>query len=158
MKKLIAILMVLAMLFTLAACGGEEKKSGKKEDKSDPNLIEIGKYTALYTGYEIMKDSEGNDAIAIRLTYTNNSEEAEKFDWAFTYHAYQNDAELPFAVIFVSEDSYDVLSESTRTEVAPGESLEVTLTYTLSDLNSDVTVNFEELLGDAKDSLTIKLG
>jgi len=147
MKKLIAILMVLAMLFTLAACGGEEKKSGKKEDKSDPNLIEIGKYTALYTGYEIMKDSEGND-----------SEEAEKFDWAFTYHAYQNDAELPFAVIFVSEDSYDVLSESTRTEVAPGESLEVTLTYTLSDLNSDVTVNFEELLGDAKDSLTIKLG
>ena len=158
MKKLIAILMVLAVLFTLVACGGDDEKSEKKEEKNDPNLIEVGDYTALYTGYEIMKDSDGNDAIAIHLTYTNNSDAAEMFDWAFTYHAYQNDAELPFAVIFVSEDSYEVLSESTLTEVAPGESLDVTLTYGLNDLNSDVTVDFEELLGDAEDSLTIKLG
>jgi len=153
MKKLFAILMAVAVLFTLAACGGDEKK-----DSGDPNLIKVGKYEALYTSHEILKDSDGNDSIAIHMTYTNKSSEAESFDWAFTYHVYQNDTELPFSVIFVSEDSFDTLAEDLRTEVASGESLDVTLTFKLNDLTSDVTMKFEELLGDGKDSLTIQLG
>ena len=153
MKKLFAFLMTIAVLFTLAACGGDEKK-----DPGDPNLIKVGKYEALYTSHEILKDSEDGDAIAIHLTYTNKSSEPEAFDWAFYYSATQNGQELEYAVIFVSEDSFEIIGEESFDEVAPGESLDVTLTYKLKDLTSDITLKFEELLGDEKDSLTIKLG
>ena len=153
MKKLFAIAMAVAVLFTLAACGGDEKK-----DSGDPNLIKLGKYEALYTSHEILKDSDGNDAIAIHLTYTNKSDKSEAFDWSFFYTAYQNGEELEYAVIFVSEDSFDTLGEDNYTEVDPGKSLDVTLTYTLKDLSTDVVVEFTPLLGEEKDSLTIKLG
>ena len=42
-KRILALLLAVVMLFTLAACGGEDKNA-------DPNLIEIGDCQALYTG------------------------------------------------------------------------------------------------------------
>lgn len=150
MKKFFALVLIVAMMLSIVACGSDEKKG-------DPNLIKIGKYEALYTKHEIVKDYDGDDAIAIYFTYTNKSDEAQMFDWAFTYHAYQNDTELEFAVVFVSEDSFDTLTEDLRTEVAAGESLDVIVTYKLKDTTSAVELKFSDLFGEKNDSLTIDL-
>ena len=82
MKKAIALLLVAAMLLTLAACG-------KKKD-TNPNLIELGDCTLLYKGACIMEDSDGNDAIVLTLDFTNNGKEAGSYLWSVNETVVQN--------------------------------------------------------------------
>lgn len=150
MKKILALLLTLSMLLGMTACG-------EKKDSGDPNQITIGDYEAVYTGSEIVKDSDDEDAIAITFRYTNNSDEAQSFQWAFYFHLFQNGVELSYATVWVSEDSYDTLDEALNTEVQPGSTLDVTLTYKLNDLTSPVEVEFSDLLDEENDKLTIDL-
>lgn len=150
MKKLTAIVLTAIMIFSFAACGG----AGKDED---PNLIKIGEYQAVYKGSEIVKDNDGNDALVATYDYTNNSKEAQSFEWSMFYTVTQGDSELEYTTVFVDEESYDMLDESTRRDVAPGESLEVKMTYKLNDLTTPVEIKFSDLLESETDSLTIDL-
>ena len=149
MKKIIALILTAIMVFSFAACNG-----GKDED---PNLIKIGDYQAVYKGSGIVKDSDGNDTLVATYDYTNNSKEAQSFEWSIFYTLTQGGSELEYTTIFVSEDSYDTLDESTRQDVAPGESLEVKMTYKLNDLTTPVEIKFSDLLESETDSLTIDL-
>ena len=119
MKKILSLLLIAAMLLALCACGEkEDKKSGGKLDNNDDaNLVKIGDYEAVYKGSEIVKDSDGNDAIIISFDFTNKGKEAQSFEWAYYYGVFQDCIGLDYAVIWVSEDSYDTLDESMRTEV-----------------------------------------
>ncbi len=150
MKKLTAIILTAIMIFSFAACSG----AGKDDD---PNLIKIGDYQAVYKGSEIVKNSDGNDALVATYDYTNNSKEAQSFEWSMYYTVTQGDKELEYTTIFVSEDSFDTLDESARQDVAPGESLEVKMTYKLNDLTTPVEIKFSDLLESETDSLTIDL-
>lgn len=150
MKKLTAIVLTAIMIFSFAACGG----AGKDED---PNLIKIGEYQAVYKGSEIVKDNDGNDALVATYDYTNNSKEAQSFEWSMFYTVTQGDSELEYTTVFVDEESYDMLDESTRRDVAPGESLEVKMTYKLNDLTTPVEIKFSDLIGSETDILTIDL-
>ena len=150
MKKLFAMILVLVMLLTLVACGGkEESKKGeeKNDEKKENGVITIGDYTATFLGAELMKDSYGADVLAVHLNYANNSKEATKFDWAFYYNAKQGDEELQYAVVWVSEDSYDTLADGLQEDVAPGENKDVTMTYELKDLTTPVTIKLFDLEG-----------
>ena len=73
------------------------------------------------------------------------------------YTLTQGGTELEYITIFVSEDSYDTLDESTRQDVAPGESLEVKMTYKLDDLTTPVEIKFSDFLEIETDFLTIDL-
>lgn len=147
MKKIIVLILAIATVFTLAACGSAQ----------DSNTIKIGDYQAVYKGSEIVKDCDKDDAIVSTFEYTNNSDEAQSFSWAFFYKINQGDKELSYTTVFVSEDSYDSLDESSRKDVAPGESLEVKITHKLNDLSTPVQMNFTDLYDTDKKSLTIDL-
>ncbi len=147
-NKILALILTFLMIFPLAACGGEK-------DSGDPNLVTIGDYQALHTGSKIVQDYDGNDCIAITYQYTNNSKEAESFEWSFYYTVKQGDAELEYAPVFVSEDSYDMLDDGLSEEVNPGETKEVTMTYMLNDLTTPVVLEFSDLLGDETDTLSV---
>ncbi|MEA4911948.1 MAG: DUF5067 domain-containing protein [Oscillospiraceae bacterium] len=151
MKKTLAVLLILLMTLSLAACG--------KGASDDPNLIKIGKYEALYTGCSIVTDSDGDDAIAITYQYTNNSKEAQSFMWAFDYHAFQNGVELEAACVYTNddEDDYTMLDDDNMLDVQPGSSSTAVLTYKLSDLTSPVEMQFAALFGKEEDSHTIDL-
>ena len=123
MKRVLALLLVLVMVLGLAACGGKEKKI------ENPNLIKIGDHQALYKGAWITTDYDGDDAIVIPLTYTNNSKETASFLWSMFYTGLQGGTEMDIATIFVSADSFETLSEGTMTDVASGGSLDLNLTY-----------------------------
>ena len=138
MKKLTAIILTAIMIFSFAACGGAGKDG-------DPNLIKIGDYQAVYKGSEIVKDSDGNDALVATYDYTNNSKETQSFEWSMFYTVTQGDSELEYTTVFVDEESYDMLDESTRQDVAPGESLEVKMTYKLNDLTTPVEIKHTSL-------------
>lgn len=147
-KKLLALALVLVMVLGLAACG---------KDKGDPNEIVIGDYTAYYTGAKIVEDSDGDDAIAIFFDFTNNSDEAASFLWSMYYKATQNGTELEDCTVFLSEDSFDTLFDSSMEDVAPGETLEVALTYKLADPAAAVEIEFTDLFESEKDHLTVDL-
>lgn len=145
-KRLLALALVLVMVLGLAACG---------KDKGDPNEIIIGDYTAYYTRSEFVTDYDGDDAIAIYFDFTNNSDENASFIWSMYYTVKQNDAELEQATVFLSEDSFDTLFDTTMEDVAPGETLEVALTYKLADKTAPVEIDFSDLFDKEKDHLTI---
>lgn len=147
MKKIMAVLLALVLMLSLAACG---------KDKED-SIIEIGDYVAEYKGYKFVTDYDGDDAIAIDFLYTNNSDEPNSFSWSFFYTITQDGKDLEYSTVFVDEDSYDTLDEQIYTEVAPGESLDVCITYKLVDTATKVEIEFSELIGNDEDHLTIDI-
>ena len=145
--RILSALLAVLMLLGLAACG--------KAEPSDPNRIKIGSYELFYKGAKIMTDYDGNDAIVVTLDYTNNSKEANSYLWSFVETVKQNGTELTDATIFLSEDSFDTVTDSQFSEVAAGETLEVQMAYVLADLTSEVELQWEELLGSKSGKLTI---
>lgn len=145
--RILSALLAVLLLLGLAACG--------KAEPSDPNRIKIGSYELFYKGAKIMTDYDGNDAIVVTLDYTNNSKEANSYLWSFVETVKQNGTELTGATIFLSEDSFDTVTDSQFSEVAAGETLEVQLAYVLADLTSEVELQWEELLGTKSGKLTI---
>ena len=148
MKRVLALLLVLVMVLGLAACGKDKKIE-------NPNLIEIGDHQALYTGAWITKDYDGDDAIVIPLTYTNNSKETASFLWSMFYTGLQGGIEMDIATIFVSADSFETLSEGTMTDVAAGGSLDLNLTYKLKNLTDPVVIEFSDLMDKETGKLEI---
>jgi len=150
MKKIISILLCAVLLLSLVACGD---KGSNKED----NIVKIGDYESVYNGAKIMKDSDDADAIVINFTYTNNSKDSQSFDWAYYYHAFQEGVELEYAVVWVSEDSYDTLDDGLQNEVQPGASLDVNMCFKLRSLTAPVEIEFSDLFDEDTDKLTIDL-
>ena len=111
MKKLVMIVLSLMLVFAFTACGGGGDSGDKKSEKSDPNVINTGEYTAEYKGYEIVKDSNGDDAIVVTWNFTNNGEESKSFGWAFDYTLFQDGVELGYSTVCVG-DSYDTVDDN----------------------------------------------
>ena len=145
-KRMLALALALIMVLGLAACG---------KDKGDPNEIVIGDYTAYYTHSEFVTDFDGDDAIAIYFDFTNNSDEDASFLWSMYYTLTQNGAEMEQATVFLSEDSFDTLFDTAMEDVAPGEMLEVVLTYKLADKEAPIEIEFTDLFDKEKEHLTI---
>lgn len=168
LNKILCLVFALLMVMSFAACGGETKDSSKKTtstqtetvpaavgDNAIGTVIEIDEYKAVVTGAELMKDEEGADVIAITYDYTNNSEEAESFSWAFFYELKQGETVLDYAIVFVSKDSYDFVDDAMSEEVQPGETKSVTMTYKLIDTTTPVDVEFSDLLSEQIVNFTV---
>ena len=147
MKRAIALLLVLVMVLGLTACG--------KDKNENSDLIEIGDYQAQYLGAYITADYEGADTLVVPFTYTNNSKENASFMWTMFYTLMQGGKEMEVSSVFVSEDSFDTLSDDIFTEIAPGTSIDLALTYKLNNLTDPVEIEFTDLMDKKKDHLTI---
>lgn len=126
---------------------------GKKDSNTDPMVF--GDYVVQYKDACLMEDWNGDDAIVIKVDFTNNSGDSDAFDYCVGYTAYQNGEPLPYAVIYTNEELYESLMDSGSEYAEPGETVEVYLTYTLLDLDTEVEVEFGEWLGDPETSITI---
>ena len=149
-KRAISILMSLILIFSLAAC-----TKGAKKDKADPNVMDIGEYRVEYLGSQIVSDKYVSDVIAVNLKYTNNGKEAKSFESVVYYKLTQGDSELEYAPTFLSDDSDDMWDDSCSTEVKPGESLEVYITYKLIDFTTKVKVEFSDLMDKYVETIEI---
>ena len=148
MKKLLSVICCLTIILTLAACG-------KEEAPSDPDHIIIGDYELQYKGASIMTDSEGKDAVVLTMDFTNNGKDAADYLWSIYEKAMQDGIELEGAIVYVSEDSFKMVSDSQFTEIAPGKTIEVRSAYTLRDAENPVEVTFTDLLEKYEETITI---
>lgn len=147
-RRLLSFLIAVVMALGLVGCG-------KDKEPSDPNHFVIGDYELQYKGACLMTDSDGKDAVVLTLDFTNNSKEDAEYLWSVFEKAVQNSTDLEGAFIYVSEESYEMVTDAELTDVAPGETIEVRSAYTLNDTTSQVEITFFDLLEKYKRTITI---
>ncbi|EIU5911145.1 DUF5067 domain-containing protein [Listeria monocytogenes] len=157
MKKLKSILLLMGIItfaLALTACGGTEDKAStektetaKAETKKKSNPNKLGDYKVEILSSEVVKDFEGNNAIAIKTKFTNNSKENISFMVAIDQQAFQNGTQLETTV------SADASMGGSEKDVQPGRTLEVTELYKLQDTQNTVDIEATELISFSKNSV-----
>ncbi|EJO7641619.1 DUF5067 domain-containing protein [Listeria monocytogenes] len=157
MKKLKSILLLMGIItfaLALTACGGTEDtastekiETAKAETKKKSNPNELGDYKVEILSSEVVKDFEGNNAIAIKTKFTNNSKENISFMVAIDQQAFQNGTQLETTV------SADASMGGSEKDVQPGGTLEVTELYKLQDTQNTVDIEATELISFSKNSV-----
>ena len=116
--------------------------AGDSGSAAEPQAAEQSEATQAAYGVTIdgvTEDYQGNPAVVVTYTFTNNSDEATSFMVALYPKVFQNGVELGTAI------GSDWDSEKYSSDVKPGSSTTVEMGYALEDM-SDITVEVEELL------------
>ena len=154
MKRLFALLMAALMLLSLAACGGTPDKTDAKDggDAVDmthqENEGDLGDYHIKFTGFELAKDYEDNDALLVHYDFTNNSEETTSAGVALILKAFQNGVQLETAIVTDVEGV-----DNTLKEIRPGASIDVTEAFELTDTTT-VELELTELISFSDEMIT----
>ncbi|EAE4380791.1 DUF5067 domain-containing protein, partial [Listeria monocytogenes] len=125
----------------------EKTETAKAETKKKSNPNELGDYKVEILSSEVVKDFEGNNAIAIKTKFTNNSKENISFMVAIDQQAFQNGTQLETTV------SADASMGGSEKDVQPGGTLEVTELYKLQDTQNTVDIEATELISFSKNSV-----
>lgn len=162
MKKLLSFALCAAMLLSLAACSSNE--SGKTDadasdvsavpeessipEKSEPTATvlessgDLGDYYVEIGDFEIGKDYDGNPAIIVHYTFTNNGEEAANAMFSVIEQAYQNGVQLETAIIMDGS----VNSEDKMKDLKTGASIDVASAFVLTSETAPVEFEISEFI------------
>lgn len=151
MKRSLAAILALVMALSLAACGEKDKGSDDGGDKAE--TIVLGKYTAVFKGYTLTKDDEGNDALVLTYDYTNGSKDEQSFAWAFLFEATQAGEELGSPMF---DENGNQITKNYEEMIKKGQTLEVAIALSLVNTTDDVTIVFSDF-DDHEYTQTIKL-
>ena len=140
----VALAAAVATSLALTACGGDGSEDGaeatseEQAQEAEPEEAVQSDYAVTIDGSTMTTDYEGNPAMIVDFTFTNNSDEATSFAVACSQKAFQNGVELEMAI------TTDDLGNGYWAEIKPGASTQARLAYSLTD-DSDVTIEVEEL-------------
>ena len=151
LKSTLAILMVLLMVISLAACGGKEpapdkgdntavtekteKVEGFKETK-----IELDACTINVLGCEKIKDYDEKPAIRVWFDVTNTSEETCYTNYNYEFTATQDGYELT-----ETSADYEMRVDAADTgslEIRPGVTIRTCEEYNFKEDGGDITIGF----------------
>ena len=152
MKKRLMMIAAAAMLAVmLTACGSSgdadaqttqdtgsattaaQTDKTSAEDTAEPSDGTLGSYAVEIKGAKLCKDYEGNNAIMITYSWTNNSDETTSPMGSMMEEAFQDGVQLDAAIV-------DLEYNDGMTDVRPGTTIDVDVIY---ELPSDSTVEFE---------------
>ena len=174
MKKLLAAILLLGLIFTLTACGGgttsptptptattQEPEATPEPEPEEPTIeyppiSQHGYADIAIVGTEIV---EYSDETCLKVVYdmTNTAPGPVNLLGNFSIHikAYQNDKELTFWL--VSADGSEETKNQDR-HIAPGATGRVAICYfPLSDLESPVTIEIPKQGSPDKEYVTLDL-
>ena len=177
MKKVMILLLSMAIALTLAACGSEEgtetptnnaaagaaestteaaNETEKVNDSANSNETDsapvdegaLGDYYVKILDASLGKDYEGKPAVIVRYEFTNNSEKDNSFMVAVSSQAFQDGVELSTAILADETEETD----NSMKEVKTGATIVCQEAYELSNDTSDILVECSELfaLNDRK--------
>lgn len=119
MRKIVAILGALMMVFALASC----------ESAPSTELTNVGSFEdfTLELGTAEITNIDGRQALRVHAVYTNNSQDPYYASSCFAVRAFQNDKEL--------EDYSDINGDEAALirEIKNGASLDVAYVFILED-------------------------
>jgi len=155
MKKFLAFILTIILCFSLCACSGTADNSGipvqdigttetapAPEIEETPTEPEKQSYhSAEILSCEVIKDSDGDDAIAVHINWTNGGEDSESFFIAsLNTIMYQDGIELEWAYPDYDLDNILSFYENQDLNLRPGASLEVVCCAKLRNITSTVEV------------------
>ena len=150
-KRLMAIAIAAMLQATLTACGSSgdadaqttqdtgsattaaQTDEASTEDTAEPSDGTLGSYAVEIKGAKLCKDYDGNNAIMITYSWTNNSDETTSPMGSMMEEAFQDGVQLDTAIV-------DFEYNDGLTDVRPGTTIDVDVIY---ELPSDSTVEFE---------------
>nr|WP_162612674.1 DUF5067 domain-containing protein [Flavonifractor sp. An135] len=169
MKKKFAIfLLSCAMGLSMVSCSSgdstADQSSNPAPGASDPvvestaptpaptpestDAGDLGDYHVEIKDATLSSDYEGNPAIIVTLSWTNNSEETTSAMLAVNTTAFQDGVELEMAIMM--DENYD--GESSMKDVRPGTTLDVQYAYVLSNTTSPIEIEVSELFSFDSDA------
>lgn len=150
-KRLMAITIAAMLLAMLTACGGSgdadaqttqdtgsattaaQTDEASNEDTAEPSDGTLGSYAVEIKGAKLCKDYEGNNAIMITYSWTNNSDETTSPMGSMMEEAFQDGVQMETAIV-------DFEYNDGLTDVRPGTTIDVEAIY---KMNSQSKVEFE---------------
>ena len=163
-KNVIVSLSLATVIAMLAACsaGGNEPQpteettsptvetpieskeqndvSSETQASTPLNAATVGDYYVEIKSASLSTDYEGNPAIIITYSWTNNSEDTTSAMTSVSCSAFQDGVGLETAIIL--DDAYD--AGSSMTEVRPGTTIDVQSAFVLLDETSVVEIEVGE--------------
>jgi hypothetical protein len=158
MKKYLCGLLALLVALTFCACsadGNEDQGTGTASGSTaDSNL---GDYQVEILGCRLAKTYDDKAAVIVKYKFTNNSDEAANFMFAFDETVYQDGIGLNQSYFMDDSANYD--SGNQTKDIKTGASIEVEVAYELNDTTTDIEVEVEELISfsDKKITKTFKI-
>ena len=165
-KRIAAILFGSALALTLCACGGGDTgtttdtgdngaedttqtvDTTKDEEASKDNTsVSADSYDFAIKGASLVKDIDGNDAIIVDCTWTNNSEETTSALVAMMGQAFQDGVQLETAAVEDQDGVYD--GDAQWKDIRPGTTQDFQLAYELPNTTSKVEFELSVFLGGA---------
>lgn len=173
--KVLALILAMFAVLSLAACGGDsnskkkDSSSGdsgktaqsdnsgeteKKESKKSSKMVGSGDLEEFHVeikGASIVEDYEGKPAIVITYAWTNNSEETTSAMVALYGKAFQDGVQMDTAIVIA--DGF-AIGES-MTDIRPGTTIDVSSAYSLTSETSTVEFELSKLVSLSKDMVTM---
>lgn len=151
LRKIVSGAVVCSMVvgsFALFGCSSDEaqqpsSEEGQAQEAAQQQEAVQTEYPVTIDACAVTTDYQGNPAIVVTYTWTNNSSDPQMFEVAIDDKAFQNGVELSFATISVTDQTYDM--QASFKEVQPGATQTVYQAFLLDD-QSDVTVQCQELI------------
>ncbi len=171
-KTILALILAMAMVIGLVACGGgsnskknSSEKSDEKEaqqntddvkepeekqdsDKSDKRGTmvgsgDLGNYHVEIKGASLTTDYEGNPTVVITYAWTNNSDDTTTSLSSVHAKAFQDGVQLENAIV-MNEEAFD--SSGYMKEVRPGTTIDIQNAFALTSETSTIEIEIEELI------------
>lgn len=130
------------LLFGCSSGNSGESANEPAQEAQQAQQAVSSQYDVTIDGCVVTQDYEGQPAMVVSYTWTNNSEEATSFLAAISAKAFQNGVELENAILMDAPEGYN--SQSSMAEVKPGGTTSAQEAYLLTD-QSDVLVECSEL-------------
>lgn len=162
-RRTLAVLtaaLALTGCLALVACGGSSSSSKSSSSSGDSSAAtastaqsastatkQAAKYVVTIDGATTGQDYQGNPAIIVTYTFTNNGEKSTSPAAAIMNKAYQNSVELSDAIMTSGIDNDGYLKE-----IKTGGTVSYQQAYTLDD-QSTVTVESTELISFSDEKL-----
>lgn len=172
MKKILAFILAMMMVFSLVACGGTETTTVTEtmtvpttetmtvtteyvEDTLPPETTsgpvpspEAPLLDFDVTGFDLVEDYEGNPALIVFFIWTNGTDETTMFEVPYLISAYQDGIGLDSATISCDHE-YAELTDNLWREIRPGATLEMAKAFSLRSDSTIIEIEFSDwLFGD----------
>ena len=144
MKKLIALVVTGIMLLTPITASAFEPI----------NAYEGDEWSTTIDGIQLVKDHDGNDALAVIMTYTNTGSEPKSPLSTMIYSAYQDGKALEST--YTDSDNKVDVDGTSYTDVFDGASVQFAEYYALQSDNTEIKFQARSFDGDGE-MLTLSL-
>lgn len=163
-KSILALLMTVLMVFSLAACGGDSntKETNAPETEvvttvapteSAPTPVTVGDVTIEYLRAEKYAPFENGESILVYCKFTNNSTEETSAYKTLYLTAKCGDQKVQ-EITYLENDRPEGMNDYAK-NIAPGESIE--MFYTLDYVDGVVDVTIQDLYNTIPEKLEFSI-